>query len=131
MADPQQKKLKRVSKTPVRPKRKKPGRTGCAGRGAKILRQAAGKAVGENGKKIAQSLLQGALKGNVSSTKLLLSLAGLEQGQEDAGKSRHGWSTAQALAAEPEWREPVAEASAETSVEAGDPKADGGARSPF
>jgi hypothetical protein len=115
MADSRQQKLKVASKTHVRPSRKKPGRAGCTGRGAKILRDAAGKAVNENGKKIAQSLLQGALKGNVSSTKLLLSLADLEQAQGDAGKSRHGWSTAQALAAEPQWQEPVTEASAETT----------------
>jgi len=110
-----QQQLKVGSKTHVRPNRKKPGRPGSTGRGAKILREAAGKAVDKNGKEIAESLLQGALKGNVSSTKLLLSLADLEQAQGDAGKSRHGWSTAQALAAEPQWQEPVTEASAETT----------------
>jgi hypothetical protein len=115
MADSRQQKLEVTSKTRVRPNRKKPGRAGCTGRGAKILREAAGKAVDKNGKKIAESLLQGALKGNVSSTKLLLRLADLEQEQKDAGKSRHGWSTARSLAAEPEWQEPVAEASAETT----------------
>jgi hypothetical protein len=110
-----QQQLKVGSKTHVRPNRKKPERPGSTGRGAKILREAAGKAVDKNGKEIAESLLQGALKGNVSSTKLLLSLADLEQAQGDAGKSRHGWSTAQALAAEPQWQEPVTEASAETT----------------
>jgi hypothetical protein len=110
----QQQKLKVASKTQVRPNRKKPGRSECTGRGVRVLRQAAGKAVDNNGKQIAESLLQGALDGNVSSAKLLLSLAEPEQGQEDAGKNRHGWSTAQALAAEPEWQEPVAEANAET-----------------
>ena len=84
MADSRQQKLEVTSKTRVRPNRKKPGRAGCTGRGAKILREAAGKAVDKNGKKIAESLLQGALKGNVSSTKLLLRLADLEQEQKDA-----------------------------------------------
>ena len=115
MAGLQQQKLEVASETHVRPIQKKPGRAGCTGRGAKILREAAGKAVDKNGKQIAKSLLDGALKGNVSSTKLLLLLAELEQEQKDAGKSRYGWSTAQSLAAEPEWQEPVAEASAETT----------------
>ncbi len=115
MAGLQRQKLEVASKTWVRPNRKKPGRAGCTGRGGKILREAAGKAVDENGKKIAQSLLKGALKGNVSSTKLLLSLAELEREQEDAGKSRHGWSTALALGSEPQWQEPASEASAETA----------------
>jgi hypothetical protein len=115
MADLQQQKLEVASKKQVRPNRKKPGRAGCTGRGGKILREAAGKAVSENGEGIAESLLKGALSGNVSSTKLLLSLAELEQEPGAAGKSRHGRSTAQALAAEPEWQEPVPEASAETT----------------
>ncbi|MGD0859175.1 MAG: hypothetical protein ABR912_07630 [Terracidiphilus sp.] len=115
MAGLQQQKLEVASETHVRPIQKKPGRAGCTGRGAKILREAAGKAVNEKGKEIARSLLQGTLKGNVSSTKLLLLLADLKQEQGDAGKSRHGWSKAQALAAEPQWQEPAAEASAETT----------------
>jgi hypothetical protein len=116
MADlQQQQQLEVGSKAHVRPNRKKPGRAGCTGSGAKILREAAGKAVNEKGKEIAESLLKGALKGNVSSAKLWLSLADLKQEQEDAGKRRHGWSTAQALAAEPQWQEPEAEASAETT----------------
>jgi hypothetical protein len=114
MADLQQQKLEVPSKKQVRPNRKKPGRAGCTGRCGKILRKAAGKAVDENGKGIADSLLQGALKGNVSSTKLLLSLAESEQEQEAAGKSRYGRSTAQALAAEPQWQDLVPEAGAKT-----------------
>jgi len=114
MADSQQQRLEVASQTHVRPSRKKPGRAGCTGRGAKILREAAGKAVDKNGKQIAKSLLDGALKGNVSSTKLLLLLADLKQEQGDAGKSRHGWSKAQALAAEPQWQDLVPEAGAKT-----------------
>jgi hypothetical protein len=122
MADPQQKKLKLVGKTQVRPNRKKPGRPGCAGKGVKTLRKAAGKAVGKNSGKIADSLLQGALKGDLNSTKLLLSLAELEPAQENAGKSRHGWSVALALAAEPEWQEPVIETTAETNAGSREPE---------
>ena len=114
MAGLQQQKLEVASETHVRPIQKKPGRAGCTGRGAKILREAAGKAVDKNGKQIAKSLLDGALKGNVSSTKLLLLLADLKQEQGDAGKSRHGWSKAQALAAEPQWQDLVPEAGAKT-----------------
>jgi hypothetical protein len=115
MAGLQQQKLEVASKTRVRPNRKKPGRAGCTRRGAEILRESAGKTVDKNGEEIAGSLLQGVLKGNPGSTKLLISLAELEHEREDTGKSRHGWSTALALAAEPEWQEPAPEASAETT----------------
>jgi hypothetical protein len=114
MAGTTKQKLQAASKTRVRPRRKKPGRSGCAVKGVKILREAAGKKVGENSGKIAQSLLDGALGGDVNSAKLLLSLAELEPEQEDAGNPQLGWSLALALAAEPEWQEPVIEASAET-----------------
>ncbi|MGD0903244.1 MAG: hypothetical protein ABR924_09915 [Terracidiphilus sp.] len=114
MADLQQQGLEVASKTRVRPNRKKPERSGCTGRGVKILREAAGKAVDENGEGIAESLLKGALSGNVSSTKLLLSLAESDQAPGAAGKSRHGWSAALALGAEPEWQEAADETTAET-----------------
>jgi hypothetical protein len=114
MADLQQQRLEVASKTRVRPNRKKPGRSERAGKGVKILRKAAGKAVDENGEGIAESLLKGALSGNVSSTKLLLSLAESDQEPGAAGKSRHGWSAALALGAEPEWQEAAVETTAET-----------------
>jgi hypothetical protein len=114
MADSKQKKLERVSKARVRPNGKKPGRTGRTGKGVKILRKTAGRTVGENSERIADSLLQGVLKGDLNSAKLLLSLAELEPEQEDAGKPQRGWSAALALAAEPEWQEPAMETTAET-----------------
>jgi hypothetical protein len=114
MADLQQQRLEVASKTRVRPNRKKPGRSGCTGRGVKTLREAAGKAVGESGGKITDSLLQCALNGNLNSAKLLFLLAELEPEPGAAGKSRHGWSAALALGAEPEWQEAAVETTAET-----------------
>lgn len=90
--------------------------------GMRTLRKAAGKAVGENSEKITASLLKGMLAGKAVSAKLLLDLAVQEPENEDEGRNRRGRSVASDLAAEPEWQEPVSEASADTEPRSGEPE---------
>ncbi|MGD0521345.1 MAG: hypothetical protein ABSA48_08830 [Terracidiphilus sp.] len=91
-------------------------------KGVKILREAADETVGENSAKITASLLKATLKGKVGMAKLLIDLAALQQEKEDAKKKRRGRSTAQELAAEPEWRDEVIETLAETEPGSREPE---------
>jgi hypothetical protein len=77
--------------------------------GMRTLREAAGKAVGENSAEITASLLKAILEGKLNSGKMLFELAELQPEHEDEGTVRRRWSVAVALAAEPEWQEPVDE----------------------
>jgi hypothetical protein len=122
MANTEQKELESESKKEARPSRKKTRQPRCARKGVRILREEAGKAVGKNSKKLAESLLVGALKGNLNSTKLLLSLAELQSDPEVTDKNLHGLSLAQSLAAEPEWKEPPDETTAETTGRGREPE---------
>ncbi|MGP8187738.1 MAG: hypothetical protein ACLQKY_16875 [Terracidiphilus sp.] len=86
-------------------------------RGTAKLGAAAVKTLEENSDKIARSLLESTLGGNVNSAKLLFSLAeGQEQEErEGGGKKKCLRSRADELAAEQEWDGEVMEATAETS----------------
>jgi hypothetical protein len=122
MAERKQKKQKAVSKAPGRSTGKNDPCSGgdlgcslCLVGGAKTLRQLVCHTVEEHGARIAKSLLKETLKGDVSSAKLLISLA--EPRPEKEGTKKKTWrgqSLATALAAEPQWRDEETEGTAET-----------------
>jgi len=81
----------------------------------RTLREAAGKAVGDNSEQITASLLKDMLAGKLGSGKMLFDLAEQQPEAEDSENTRRVSSEALALAAEPEWQEPVIEFAAETA----------------
>lgn len=85
----------------------KPRKTGAkqkaGSRGTSKMSAAANKTLEENSEEIAKSLLKSTLGGNVSSAKLLLSLADCQKECKDANVRQCLRSRADELAAEPEW----------------------------
>jgi hypothetical protein len=78
---------------------KKAGRCGTA-----RISKGAAKALDAGYEKIVNSLLNGAIRGNVNSGKFLLTLAEWRQEVDDEGAKRVIRSIASELAAEPEWQ---------------------------
>ena len=97
------KKPRKTTKSKGR-KRASREKTACKD-GAERLRQAADKRVGRNSEKLADLLTEKALKGDLASTKTLVSLAAGKKPIPEPVKKRRGPSLAERLAAEPEWRE--------------------------
>jgi hypothetical protein len=85
----------------------RPRKSGTAKKSAKKgtskLRRAADRTVAANSTKIAETLLDGALKGHLMSTRLLIDLANGEVGEGEEEPTRRLCSWAGKLAAEPEW----------------------------
>lgn len=77
---------------------------GC---GTARLQVAADKKVKRNSNKLAQALLDAALKGQVQSARLLLSLADGETGKTPKKKRRSGPSQVEIWENEPAWEDPV------------------------
>jgi hypothetical protein len=77
------------------------------------LKRAANKTLEKNCTKIAQSLLDHTLKGNVQSARLLVALAEGPTESVDAEETRDRRSVATELAAEPEWKADAQESGAE------------------
>ena len=75
----------------------------AACRGAVKLKKAASETLEENSEKIAKSLLDRTLAGNVRVARLLLELAEGSAENMHAGKKQHIRSMAIALAKEPQW----------------------------
>jgi VIT1/CCC1 family predicted Fe2+/Mn2+ transporter len=80
------------------------GKTACKD-GAERLRQAADKRVGWNSEELADLLTAKALKGDLASTRVLVTLAASKKPLPERVKKRHGLSLAQRLAAEPQWKD--------------------------
>lgn len=75
----------------------------AGGRGTSKMSAAANKTLEENSEEIAKSLLKSTLDGNVTSAKLLFSLADNQRECKDEGVRQCLRSRADKLAAEPEW----------------------------
>jgi len=71
------------------------------------LQKTAARAVKKQSKELVDVLMKDALKGDVSSTRMLVSLTEGEAMQEKPKRKRRGLSEAQRLAMEPEWKGPV------------------------
>jgi hypothetical protein len=108
------KKLAAESLSPTKGKSKATGKK-TSGRGASKLSEAADKTLEENSDKIAKSLLESTLKGNIHSARLLVTLAEVKGENENAGRKRRVRSKATKLAAEPQWRGDETDAEPETS----------------
>jgi hypothetical protein len=67
------------------------------------MKAAADKALKEHSEQIAVSLLDGTLKGNVTSARLLIALAKGQDDCEDEKPKQHCHSVAERLATEPAW----------------------------
>lgn len=88
-----------------------------AGDGAEQLKQAAESVIGKNSRKIAEVLLKKTIKGDISSAKLLLTLAESKKKKEDEDKRkregeerrRQNSFLLQRLATEPQWEGPEPE----------------------
>jgi hypothetical protein len=93
-----------------------------AGSGVAALKETANLAVARNSEGIAESLLQGALAGNVSSTKLLLSLAEGAVSVGDKGPLEAKVSMASIWAAEPQWQGEISEWAAEAGPGSREPE---------
>jgi hypothetical protein len=109
-------KLAVMGKPPVNGSGKKAAGKKATGRGASMLNEAADKTLEENSSEIAKSLLANTLKGNVSSIRMLMELAGGPAESGKAGTKRRFRSIAKELAAEPEWSDDAIEAAAETGA---------------
>ncbi len=105
---------------------RKPSGTGArkkaVGRGTAKMTAAAGKTLEENSEKIAKSLLESTLDGNVTSAKLLFALAEGQIDCEDEVVMRRLCSFAEGLASEPEWTGEDVEAAVETGSEQCEPE---------
>jgi hypothetical protein len=105
---------------------RKPRRTGtrkkAVSRGTAKMKAAASKALENNSEKIAKSLLDGTLKGNVISAKLLIALAEEQADCEEKEPKQRGYSLAEKLASESEWIGEAAGAKAETGFDQQKPK---------
>jgi hypothetical protein len=86
----------------------------CLVSGATVLRQAACNVVKRRSQAITAKLGTKAIKGDLNSTKLLLSLAGPQTEKAGSKKGRLGRSAASDFAAEPPWAEAATD-SAETA----------------
>jgi hypothetical protein len=100
-------KRKRAGKGKVACLENKKGCSACEVGGESVLRHAACFAVKERRDEIAESMVDKAIKGDANVAKLLLALMNPEGGVAVEKKKRRGRSTAQELAAEAEWQEPV------------------------
>lgn len=88
---------------------------------AKLSKMADGEVL-RSSDQIARSLLTNALRGNVNSTRLLLSLAeGVGDG-EGSGTAQLKVSLAKAWAAEPEWLGEIGESTAEIAIGSREPE---------
>jgi hypothetical protein len=100
---------------------RKPRGTGApsktVNRGKAKLNAAADKTVGRHSAKIAKTLYDSLLKGNLTSAKLLFDLADGQFDCEDEVVMSHLCSYAETLAAEPEW---TGSEAAEKSLDAGE-----------
>jgi hypothetical protein len=85
-------------------------------RGTAKLNEAADKTLENNSDKIANSLLNSTLDGNISSAKLLIALAEGLIDCEDAEVMERLCSFAESLASEPEWVGELNETEAETGL---------------
>jgi hypothetical protein len=99
----------------------------AVGRGTAKMRAAADKALQDNCKKIANSLLAGIRKGNSNSAKLLFALAEGHIDLEGEETVQQLCSLAEQLAAEEQWEEPATEGS-EARVKQGEPMNEGTAK---
>jgi hypothetical protein len=72
-------------------------------RGTEKMKAAASKALKKHSEQIAVSLLDGTLKGNVTSARLLIALAEGQNDCEDEKPKQHCHRMAERLAIEPEW----------------------------
>ena len=105
---------------------RKPRRTGtrkkAVSHGTAKMKAAASKALENNSEKIAKSLLDGTLKGSVTSARLLIALAEEQADCEDKEPKQRAYSMAEKLASESEWIGEAAGAEAETGFERQKPK---------
>ena len=90
-----------------KPSGKRPGKKraekSATGKRPASLNEAIGKVLKQNSDKIARSLLEGTLKGNVSCARLFLELAKGQEDNPNQEAKRDFPSQAMALAMEPEW----------------------------
>jgi hypothetical protein len=93
----------------------------AVGRGTAKMRAAADKALEDNSEKIANSLVTSIESGNVSSAKLLCSLAEGHIAEEDAGTAQPTYSLAKQLAVEKQWEERPVEGCAEAGQKQSEP----------
>jgi len=115
--------VKAVAKADARAKAKaivrmsaKTSRGETSKKATECLRNAASKVVAENSDDLSEFLLKTTYGGNITSAKLLISLAVPAKADKDMGKKQSGRSLAIDLAAEPVWQEPMTEAAAETNA---------------
>jgi hypothetical protein len=112
MVDVEQKKLEQVCKEQKQQPRKKDPCSGCEldcstceVNGTRTLRRVACRTVKRKSAAITNSLAKMAIKGSLSSAKLLISLAGPATEKAGPKKSRRGRTDAMDLAAEPGWED--------------------------
>lgn len=103
-------KLELVRKTRAR----RVGSKGTSPAGVDLIRQAVDKAVGAMSTEIANALVDKAIKGDVSSVRLLYSIATEQPHVEIDKEPRSLWSRAAELAAEPPWSGETSESAGET-----------------
>jgi hypothetical protein len=105
---------------------RRPRRTGVRKQavscGTAKMKAAANKTLKEHSEQIADSLLNGTLKGNVISARLLIALAEKQTDCEDEKEKQSSCSLAKRLASEPEWSGEVSEAKAATGFEEREPE---------